>query len=109
MSHKHRLKTLECTWIEAEIARIDEYYRTIGDAELDLICAITEELQAEAMSRGYTSDEVEFYNRHVDVINGFSATALMERTRRVARELVKAGQVSQAEIDEIFEAYEAQL
>lgn len=104
MTTKHRLKALEGAWLEAEIARIDRYYDTISEAELNLICTITEELQADALSREYTVAEIEFYNRHVDTINALPPGPMMERTRRQARELVTAGQATQAEIDEIIGA-----
>lgn len=104
-NHK-RLSCLEAALLEAQISQIDKYYDTITEADLELICTITEELQAGAISREYSPAEVEFYNRHVDVINGFPGAALVERAQRQARGLVATGAATQAEIDEIFKTQE---
>lgn len=105
MTVKHRIRALECRLIEAEIARLDRYYETVSDSQIDLICTITEDLQAGVMGREYSPEEVEFYNRHVAVINGFSITVQVERDRRIAAELVTTGKASKAEIDEILKRY----
>jgi len=100
---KHRIKALECRLIEAEIARMTRYYQSISYDELELICAIADDLQAGAMSREYSAQEVEFFNRHVETTNGFWDVAATEWTRRRVSELLTTGKATQAEIDEILD------
>lgn len=100
MTIKRRLQALERISLEAEIARIGEYYATLSEVELDLIIAFADEVALE-----YSPGELEFFNRHVETVNGFWDVAQAEFTRRNVAELLATGKATQAEIDEIFERY----
>lgn len=98
MSHKRRLRVLECITLESQIARIREHYRSLTEADLDLILEIADGQKTGIWPREYSADEVELFNRHCEFMTTIPDVAHDESTRRTLAELLTTGRIDRAEI-----------
>lgn len=102
MNLKRRLDSLESTWIEAQIDKLQAHFRSLSRADLDLIIEIADGQKAGGFAREYSASEVGMFNNHCDFLAAIPAAAHEESTRRNVKELLATGKATRAEIDEIL-------
>lgn len=98
MTIKRRLKALECITLESQVARLQEHFRSLTEAELDLIIEIADGQKTGIWPREYTPAEVELFNSHCEFMSTIPDAAHDENTRRALQELLDTGKIDRAEI-----------
>lgn len=95
-----RLSCLESALLESQVARLQEHYRSLTEADLNLILEIADGQETGIWPREYTPDQVEMFNSHCDFLATIPPAAHDENSRRTLAEMLADGKIARAEIIE---------